>query len=232
MWPMSALQRPEPALPEYLERWQIVRQALRDEIIAGALRPGDVLSEGELAERYGVSRGPIRSALQDLARVGLVVGGAPRRRMRVATFTQRDVDELYDVAMTLERAAARATALSATDGQVAELRQLLSNLEEAQSTGDLSSSADADLRFHHQIIVHSRNRRLLSLWNQLEEQVRFTIAITQQSDPDVLWAAFNRPIADAIAAHDPDAAEQAVIDAYRTAYVGLRRSTVLSSRTG
>jgi DNA-binding GntR family transcriptional regulator len=82
---------PEPL--EYLERWQLVRQGLRDEIIAGKLLPGEVLSEGELAARYGVSRGPIRSALQDLHRVGLVQGGASRRRMRVATFTQRDVDE-------------------------------------------------------------------------------------------------------------------------------------------
>ena len=159
---MRIQSEPEPL--EYLERWKLVRHGLRDEIIAGRLLPGDVLSEGELAERYGVSRGPIRSALQDLRRVGLVEGGATRRRMQVATFTQRDVDELYDVAMALERAAARATAAVATPAQVAELKQLLRNLDETQATGDLSASADADLRFHHKIVVYSRNRRLLDVW--------------------------------------------------------------------
>jgi DNA-binding GntR family transcriptional regulator len=151
--------------------------------------------------------------------------------MRVATFTQRDVDELYDVAMTLERAAARATASVATPAQVAELHELLRNLEEAQSTGDLSASADADLRFHHTIVVFSRNSRLVRVWNSLEEQIRFVIAITQQSDPDVVWATFNKPIYDAIADHDPEAAEQAVIDAFHTAYEGLRRSKLVSGRT-
>jgi DNA-binding GntR family transcriptional regulator len=218
--------------PEYLERWQIVRQAIRDEIIDGRLRPGDVLSEGVLAERYGVSRGPIRSALQDLVRVGLVVGGATRRRLRVATFSASDVDELYDLAMTLEQAAARAAATHATAAQIAELTKALELLDEAQAVGDVSARADADLRFHHLVVVYSRNRRLLDVWVTLEEQIRFVVAITHQADPEVVWARFNKPIADAIANHDPAAAEQAVVDIYHSAYEGLRRASAALATRG
>lgn len=211
---------------DYQDRWQIVRQSLRDRIIEGSLHPGEILSEVALAEHYGVSRGPIRTALQDLARVGLVTPGATRRRMSVARFDARDIDELYDVTCGIERMAVRTVASMATESDIDELYTMLRKLEEAQRSGDQNASADSDLMFHQHIVDLSGNRRLLMLWLIIAEQIRYVIATTQRADPSVAWAAFNQPIADAIAAHDPDGAERAVINIFEDAHARIRANTI------
>jgi DNA-binding GntR family transcriptional regulator len=206
---------------DYLDRWQVIRRVLRDDIIAGTLRPGEVLSEAQLAQRFRVSRGPVRTALQDLARVGLVVGGASRRRVRVARFERKDIDELYEVQMGIERTAVRSVAGRVTDDDVDRLYELLEQLGAAQASGDSARLIDADLAFHEHIFRLSDNRRLFQLWLQVSEQVRCVIGITHRSSPHIVWSHFNRPIADAIAAGNPDAAEQAVITCFLTAHAGV-----------
>jgi DNA-binding GntR family transcriptional regulator len=206
---------------DYLDRWQVIRRILRDDIIAGTLRPGEVLSEAHLAERFGVSRGPVRTALQDLARVGLVVGGASRRRVRVARFERKDIDELYEVQMGIERTAVRSVAGRAASADVERLYELLDQLGEAQASRDPARLIDADLAFHEHIFRLTDNRRLFELWLQISEQVRCVIGITHRSSPEIMWAPFNRPIADAIAAKDPAGAEQAVINCFLTAHAGV-----------
>lgn len=216
--PAATIAEPE---VDYLDRWQVIRRVLRDDIISGSLRPDEVLSEAQLAQRFGVSRGPVRTALQDLARVGLVVGGASRRRVRVATFGRKDIDELYEVQMGIERSAVRTAVGRVTGDDVARLYELLDELGAAQASGDPGRLIDADLAFHEHIFRLSDNRRLYELWLQVSEQVRCVIGITHRSSPEIRWAEFNRPIADAIAAADIDAAEQAVTTCFLTAHAGV-----------
>ena len=216
---------------DYLDRWQVIRRVLRDDIIAERLRPDEVLSEAQLAQRFGVSRGPVRTALQDLARVGLVVGGASRRRVRVARFERKDIDELYEVQMGIERTAVRAAAGRATAEDVQRLYELLAELGAAQASGDPARLIDADLGFHEHIFRLSDNRRLFELWLQVSEQVRCVIGITHRSSPEIVWSDFNRPIADAIAAGDRDTAEQAVITCFLTAHAGVIAALPLAPRS-
>src|SRR5512141_82731 len=86
--------------------WESVADQLRDEILDGRLPAGTRLVETELAERFGVSRGPVRDALAELSRSGLAVD-LPRRGTFVSSLTERDLAEVYDIRRAIEEAAVR-----------------------------------------------------------------------------------------------------------------------------
>jgi DNA-binding FadR family transcriptional regulator len=67
----------------------------------------------------------------------------------------------------------------------------------------------------------SGNRRLLQLWTQLSEQIRFVIAVTQRALPEVQWALYERPIVDAIEQKDIDKAEEAVVSCFTDAHAAI-----------
>ena len=79
-------------------------ELLAASVVSGDLKPGERLIEAELAARFNVSRGPVRSALSTLHRLGLVEM-RPRRGMVVVELTPSDVRDLYEVRIALERAA-------------------------------------------------------------------------------------------------------------------------------
>ncbi|MGH9134038.1 MAG: GntR family transcriptional regulator, partial [Ilumatobacteraceae bacterium] len=159
--------------------------------------------------------------LMELERVGLVTA-VPRRGMQVATFERADIDELFDVTLGLERMAARAAAEVATPEQIRRLHQLLDELDAAQHHDGPLGAVDADLVFHRHLMETSGNRRLLELWLRISDEIRFVIAVTQRSLPDIEWASFNRPIADAVGSGDPDRAEAAVVACFTEAHAEIR----------
>jgi DNA-binding GntR family transcriptional regulator len=81
--------------------WEAVTDRLRAAILTGEIPAGTKLVESLLAQRYGTSRGPIRQAIREHARQGLVVE-LPRRGSVVATLTSRDLAEVYEVREALE----------------------------------------------------------------------------------------------------------------------------------
>jgi DNA-binding GntR family transcriptional regulator len=205
----------------FRELWEVVCAEIRNLIITGELAPGERLVEATLAARFGVSRGPVRTALLELERVGLVTSLA-RRGMHVATFERSDIDDLYDATMALELVAARAAAGAATPADAARLFELLDALDRAQHSGDRMAAVEADLELHRELMRTSGNRRMLQLWNQISEQIRFVIAVTHRALPDVAWANYNRPIIEAVADGDPDRAEHAVVSCFNEAHAEVR----------
>jgi DNA-binding GntR family transcriptional regulator len=203
------------------ELWEVVAREIRSLIIAGEFAPGERLVEAALAARFAVSRGPVRTALMELERLGLVKS-VPRRGMQVAVFTRADIDELFDVTMALERMAAREAVEAASAEQVQRLHKLLDALDEAQHSGDPSDAVEADLELHRQLMKACGNRRLLQLWTQISEEIRFVIAVTQRALPEVEWANYNRPIIEAVAARDAALAEQAVVSCFTAAHAEIR----------
>src|SRR5439155_2242489 len=107
--------------------WEAVLERMRTAILAGDLAPGSKLVETELAERFGTSRGPVREAIRELAREGLVVE-LPRRGTVVTTLTARDLAEVYAVREALEVAASRSVIASAGDGELRGLERHLAAL--------------------------------------------------------------------------------------------------------
>ena len=195
---------------EYRELWEAVSDEIRDLIIGGEFGPGDRLVEATLAQRFAVSRGPVRTALMELERVGLVTSVA-RRGMQVAVFRLADIDELFDVTMALERMAAREAATRMTSAKRADFFRLLDDLHVAQAASDPRAAVEADLELHRALMRASDNKRLLRLWAEMSEEIRFVIAVTQRGLPDVEWARYSRPIIEAVTAEDPDRAEEAVV---------------------
>jgi DNA-binding GntR family transcriptional regulator len=211
----------EPLGGVHRELWEAVRDEIRTLIISGVFAPGERLVEAALAERFAVSRGPVRTALAELERVGLA-RSVPRRGMQVATFTRADIDELFDVISALEAIAAREAAERASADQVSLLFELLVELDRAQNDGDQAGAVEADLELHRELVTASGNRRLLLLWSQISEEIRFVIAVTQRALPEVEWARYNRPIIDAVASRDADQAQAAVISCFTVAHNEMR----------
>ena len=124
-----------------------VERALRDRILHGEVAPGERLNEVEIAGELGVSRGPIREALQRLASDGLVELQAHRGAF-VRRLGPAEVRDLFEVRMALETTAARLAAQRATDAQLADLDALVH--AGAEPIGH------ADVRFQGARDLHAR----------------------------------------------------------------------------
>jgi len=150
---------------------------LRDLIVQGSLAPGSRIVETEIASRLGVSRTPVREALQRLQQEGFVNGapGAQQSRLTVAPLTRDDVHELLDVVGALEGLGARRSAsIDATERKmlVKELRALNQEFSRAArgTPVDHSKLYDADERLHRRIVQAGVGPRLLALHDAVKPQ--------------------------------------------------------------
>jgi len=126
-------------------------------IDVGVFKPGDRLVESDLAERFGVSRTPIREALQRLETQSLLARDG--RSLIVASLDHNQLSELYIVRAELEGLAARLAARHAATEEVKVLREMV-EADEAL-LGDPSALARANKRFHKQVHLASHNRYLV-----------------------------------------------------------------------
>ncbi|MFV0336284.1 MAG: GntR family transcriptional regulator [Tropicimonas sp.] len=126
-------------------------------IDVGIYKPGDRLVESELAERFGVSRTPIREALQRLETQSLLARDG--RSLIVASLDHNQLAELYVVRSELEGLAARLAARHAAREEVRVLEQMIE--ADRKLLADPSALARANRRFHRQIHLASRNRYLV-----------------------------------------------------------------------
>lgn len=123
----------------------------------GTYRPGDRLVESELAERFGVSRTPVREALQRLETQSLLARDG--RSLIVASLDHNQMAELYVVRSELEGLAARLAARHATAEEVRVLREMVD--ADNALVGNPGALARANRRFHKQIHLASHNRYLV-----------------------------------------------------------------------
>lgn len=202
------------------ELWQAVRDEITKLVISGEFLPGERLLGAALAERFDVSRGTVQTALAELERAGLV-HSTPRRGVQVATFERKDIDELMDATLALERAAVRWTAERASEAEIARLKELLSALDRAEHGSDRPATVAAELEFHRELMRACGNRRLLQLWTQLSEQIRFVISVVQRALPHFEWALYEKPVLDAIEARDPKTAEAELVRCFEVAHAEL-----------
>ena len=136
---------------------------LRHDILACALQPGEEIREGELAMRFGVSKSPIRDALQRLEFEGLVEI-APRRGHRVAPISVSDAEDMLDLREILEAGALRIIAARSGDSDL----QSLDALRDAD-TDNLQAFAEYNRHFHLTLCELSGNQRLAATMRTLME---------------------------------------------------------------
>jgi DNA-binding GntR family transcriptional regulator len=185
-------------------------------IDGGTYRPGDRLVESELADRFGVSRTPIREALQRLETQSLLTRDG--RSLIVASLDHNQLAELYVVRGTLEGLAARLAARHATPEEVRVLRDMLE--ADRALVNDPKALSRANRRFHKQIHLASHNRFLvqqLDLVHRSMALLATTSLAAEGRSRDTL--AEHEEIVRAIEAGDGDAADKALRDHISKAFV-------------
>jgi DNA-binding GntR family transcriptional regulator len=151
-----------------------VADILRRRIVSGEIAKGSRLTEMALASEFGLSRGPVRAALQQLANEQLV-RQKPYSRWEVRRLTQEDVWELNTLRSALEALAAKLAARNIDATGAAALRAALARLRTACATGDRDRITDADFALHRLIVEQARHERLRQAYLLLEQQVRMLI---------------------------------------------------------
>lgn len=171
---------------------------LRGAIVAGALRPGDRLVERELAERFGVSRVPVREAIRALLSEGFVVADSPRRLV-VRQLTRADVDELFELREALEVYAAGLAARRATPDTLAVLDDILEQAARATQAQDADKITELNTSFHDHILAMAGNTLLTAALEPVEGRLRW---LTRQNEEWPKLLAEHRELAGAVASGD------------------------------
>ena len=151
----------------YLPLRDVVFNTLREAILKGDLKPGERLMELQLASKLGVSRTPIREAIRMLEQEGLAVT-TPRKGAEVAKMTLKDVLEIRDA---LDELAVRIACQKISDEQLKQLEDMKELFEKSTQTGNVKKIAEADVTFHDVIYEATGNPKLVTLLNNLREQV-------------------------------------------------------------
>ncbi|MFF3328015.1 GntR family transcriptional regulator [Streptomyces sp. NPDC002888] len=164
-----------PALPQlggrrssYRER---VADALRAALIAGELRPGEVYSAPGLAARFGVSATPVREAMLDLAKEGLV-DTVPNKGFRVTQVSEKQLDEYTHIRALVEIPTVTALAGTADPVSLEALRPAAREIVVAAVAGDLIAYVEADTRFHLGLLALAGNAHLVEVVRDLRGRSR------------------------------------------------------------
>ncbi|SLN39271.1 GntR family transcriptional regulator [Pseudooctadecabacter jejudonensis] len=191
-------------------------EMILDAIDTGIYKPGSRLVESELADRFGVSRTPIREALQRLETQSLLTRDG--RSLIVASLDHSQLSELYVVRGSLEGLAARLAARHATPEELAVLRDMLE--ADRSLIGDPEAMSRANRRFHKQIHLASHNRFLVQQLDLVHRSMALlaSTSIAVQGRPADTLEEHER-IVQAIEAGDGDAADKALRDHISQAFI-------------
>jgi hypothetical protein len=164
------------AAPQRIARvalYEEVAERLRASIFAHELAPGSWVDEQMLADKFGISRTPMREALKVLASEGLVIL-KPRRGCYVAELSEADLDEVFPVMALLEGRAAWEAAQKATPADLRKLEQIHADLERHAAQGDASKFFEANDAFHGAFHEIGGNRWLKQLIDDTRKVIKLT----------------------------------------------------------
>jgi DNA-binding GntR family transcriptional regulator len=181
---------------------------LRAAILGGELAPGSIHSAVTLAERLGVSPTPVREAMLELVKSGLVEV-LPNRGFRVTVIDDQDLDEIYALRVMLEVPALAAVIERASDAGLSGLETRLAELEAAAANSDVAAFLVADRAFHLELLALAGNHRLVRIVAELRDQARI-VGLQSLAAAEALeaTAAEHRPILEALHARDVSAAQR------------------------
>jgi DNA-binding GntR family transcriptional regulator len=226
-WPLSVgrpatmrdMERPAPAASAstpvvHQQLWEVVAERLREEVLSGLLPEGMKLVEADLAARFGVSRGPVREALRELARQGLAFD-LPRRGTFVASTTESDMHDVLVAREAIEVAAARLAIEKSRDSELLALRGVLDQMEAAYVSGSRAEAQASDIEVHRAIVALAGNGRLMNYFEELASQTLFLVRAQQARWPDIDLlppVRLHRDFVDALIARDRERFEEALAE--------------------
>ena len=197
---------------------QIFEQLEKD-ILSGKYQRGEVLSELRLSKEMNVSRTPIREALLRLAQENILQETG--RGMVVIGITNDDMLDMYDIRLHLEGEAARRAAVSITDEQLAQLQEL-TELQRfyinKQGNSSSEHTKNLDSQFHEVLYAASGSKSYTEVLVRLHKKMsKFRMASVSKQSRALQSNDEHMEICRAMALHDPDAAEDAVLKHVRNA---------------
>ncbi len=161
-----------------------VVDGLRQAIVSGQFAPNERLREELLSEMLQVSRGPIREALAQLEREGLVIR-EPNRSATVARLSFEDLEEVFSLRLALEQLAVRQAVQHATPVHLKQMQAILDQIVLALNQGLMGQeAATLDLGFHEVIYQASQHRRLYEFWSILRPQIHIFLLTRNVANPD------------------------------------------------
>jgi DNA-binding GntR family transcriptional regulator len=184
-----------------------VYEHLKLEILSGNLEAGTRLAEIPLSERLGVSRTPVREAVQRLLQDGLVLVEAGKGA-KVRGISSAEIEEIYAVREVLDGLAARLAAENRKTADLKAMNAALSVLENAVPH-DYATQVSADLEFHRSVAAASGNSTLEQTLAALAQQVARVKLLTREYNQNHVTHAAHHTILTAIEHKDPEAAELA-----------------------
>jgi len=224
---MSMSGAPGATVGETLRHDSLARSAadwIAAHIISGEIKPGEKLTETGLAERMGISRSPVREALQALSRDGLITV-EPRRGARVNRLNGRDVADLYTCRLLLEPPCTALAAAALSDATAAELEKAFQRMAAAVGAHDSMEYVDALKDYNWTVLAACPNRILSdcaqSSWRS---SVRYWDLLVRASDNYPAESLTrNEDLHAAIRARDAAGTEQAAIEILEQGRVELLR---------
>lgn len=190
----------------------LIARQLRRAIGEGDLVPGQQLNEAELSRRLGVSRGPLREAMQRLTQEGLLVS-IRNRGVFVIEVTDDDVRDMYLARTAVERAAAT-RAIQVDAGHAGErLLEVVRTMTAAVAQGDTDALTEADVEFHALLVALAGSPRLSRMHTTLMVETRMCItALESRYSSHSFRLDEHREIAEAIGRSDAERADRLLLD--------------------
>jgi DNA-binding GntR family transcriptional regulator len=187
--------------PNFRER---VVDVLRAALIAGELRPGEVYSAPALAPRLGVSATPVREAMLELVKEGMVAI-VPNKGFRVTAVSDKQLDEYKHVRSLIEIPTTVGLATTADAGDLKALRPLAMEIVNSAAKGDLIEYIEADLNFHLGLLALAGNDHLVEVVRDLRRRSRL-YGLTALVEAGRLQASAEEhlELLDALLARDPE----------------------------
>lgn len=201
-------------LKKSIEKHQTLRErileTIRDAIITGSMKPGEKVAEPELAERFGISRTPIREAFRQLESEGYLKV-IPRKGAVVAAFTQKDVEEFYAIKSILEGYAARKACERLTEKEIEKLEHINDKLRHLAGDGDVKHFFKVHNDFHDLFLHSAGNDKLYELISSLVGKFQ-RLRLASLSLPGRMGMSVEEhdKIIEAFCRRDPDEAERLV----------------------
>ncbi|WP_171016888.1 GntR family transcriptional regulator [Pseudalkalibacillus caeni] len=147
-----------------------VAAIIRKMILNGELKAGARINQAQLAEKFKISRGPVREALRSLQNEGLIKHETNKGTF-VTTLSKQDAFEIYTLRALLEAEAAQLAVFNLTEKDFRKLEELLDQFYQMMVEQNLESQAQCDILFHRTIVEASKHSRLINMHRQLDTQV-------------------------------------------------------------
>jgi len=185
-----------------------IADALRAVVITGELRPGEIYSAPMLAERFGVSATPVREAMLDLVREGMVEP-VRNKGFRVTELSEAELDEYSEIRTLIEAPTVRKVAETVEAAAIERLRPLAEQVVAAAGDGDVIAYIEADRRFHLALLALAGNAHLVEVVRDLRNRSRlYGVPVLAERDELAASSLSHIELLDVIAAGDGPRAEQ------------------------